>query len=75
MRLLIPINPYCEQKIVGPLYTVVVDPEKHDLSSKGHLTKQIVFAVFGNYIKINKLHGYSHSKSNFRLKSTHPTML
>jgi hypothetical protein len=54
---------------------IVLDPEKHDLSSKGHLTKKNFFCCFWYfYIKMNKLQGYSHWKSNFRLKSTHPNI-
>jgi hypothetical protein len=30
-------------------YTVVLDPEKNDLSSKGHLIKQLFIAVFGTF--------------------------
>jgi hypothetical protein len=35
------------KKKFGPLYTVVLDPEKNDLSSEGHLTKTLFIAVFG----------------------------
>jgi hypothetical protein len=60
---------------VRPLYVCIeLDPKKCDLSSKGHLTKQKKFCCFRYfYIKMNTFQGYSHSKSIFRLKSTHPT--
>jgi hypothetical protein len=41
-------TPY-EEKNLGPLYTVVLDPAKNDLSSEGHLTKELFFAVFGTF--------------------------
>jgi hypothetical protein len=52
----------------------VLDPDKQDLSSKGHFTKTFFFCFWYFYAKMNKLKGCSHSKSNFRLKSTHPTV-
>jgi hypothetical protein len=52
---------------------MVLDPPKNDLSSEGHLTKKLFFAFFRYfYIKMNIFQGYSHSKLNFRKKSTHP---
>jgi hypothetical protein len=51
---------------------IVLDPEKCDLSSKGHLTKQKNFCCFWYfYIEMNILQGYSQSKSIFCLKSTY----
>jgi hypothetical protein len=47
-------------------------PEKHELSSKGHLTKTL-FLLFSVH-KMNTFQGDSNSKSNFR-KSAHPTSL
>jgi hypothetical protein len=51
-------------KINSPYY-IVLDPEKNDLSSEGHLTKTILIAVFGIfYIKMNTFQGYSCASSN-----------
>jgi hypothetical protein len=61
------------KKILDPYK--VLDPEKHDLSSKGRLTKKIFFLLFLVLLRKNEqTPGDSHSKSNFRLKSTHPTV-
>jgi hypothetical protein len=47
------------------LIYVVLDPEKNDLSSEGHLTKTLFIAVFGIfYIKMNTFQGYSCASSN-----------
>jgi hypothetical protein len=56
---------------------IVLDSAKNVLSSEGHLTKKLFFCCFQYfYIKMNTgtgiFQGYSHSKSNFRQKSTHP---
>jgi hypothetical protein len=53
-------KPHSMKKIFGPLYCIVLDPAKNDLSSGGH------------FIKMNIFRGYFHSKSNFRQKLTHP---
>jgi hypothetical protein len=71
LRLLIPgTNPILWKTIFGPLYSVWL--AKNDLSSEGHLTKKLFCCFRYFYIKMNICHGYSHSKSNFRQKSTYP---
>jgi hypothetical protein len=40
-------QPHIVKKMLEPY--IVLDPEKHDLSSKGHLTQKFFFAVFGNF--------------------------
>jgi hypothetical protein len=51
LRLLIPINPILRKKIWGPY--IVLDPEKNDLSSEGHLTKKL-FLLFSVLLHKNE---------------------
>jgi hypothetical protein len=42
-------KPNIIKKILDP--HIGLDPKKHDLFSKGHLTKKLFFTVFGTFTK------------------------
>jgi hypothetical protein len=72
VKFLISIKPKVWKKMFGPLYSV--NPAKNDRSSGGHLTQKFFCYFRYFFIEMNIFRGYFHSKSNFRQKSTHPTV-